>query len=347
MVGLGAGFAVCVDAEPAPDFTFHESINTDTLRLSDFLEYPVLLAFFDAGNIAHARLFPYVREWNRRYHGDGLRTIGIHCPAFEPLKERLNALTVIARADIKLPVGLDLEWEVYGDYSLDALPTFIVLRPGGEIAFKTSGTKSFSDVESAIQELITERKPRTIHPFVMKPLRPIDDPDAMMLKPTAMILPGYASATIADCDSTVFSRYETYTDSREKQKEVVYLEGRWRVDEQTLSHENEDVNLQEHFRVIYSGKDVWLLAGFEHGKTPRIYIKQDRAFLPNDSWGRDVLADEGGRPYIHTRYAVPVHVVANPRFGAHELKLICASGDLTLYYLYFEGVLDPKSKSSR
>jgi hypothetical protein len=42
---------------------------------------------------------------------------------------------------------------------------------------------------------------------------------------------------------------------------------------------------------------------------------------------------------------VPVHVVSNRAFGAHELRLINAAGDMTLYYIYFQGAAAPRSKS--
>jgi hypothetical protein len=347
IVGLGVGLAAYVNAGTAPDFTFPRSTGRDTLRLSDYLEYPVLIVFFDPGNVAHARVSPYAREWNRRYHGDGLRTIGIHCPIFEPLKDWGNATTAIGRADIKFPVGLDPEWEAYNNYALNALPTFILLKPGGEIIFSASGTKSFTEIESAIQGLIKELKPGTIHPFVLEPLQPIDDPDAKFLEPTPMIVTGHASATIAGCDSAAFGRYETYTDSRDMQKGVIYLEGKWRVDEETISNEQRVFSLDEYMRIVYSGKDVWLLADIVDGRAPRIYVKQDRDFLPKEFWGRDVMSDQRGRPFIQMRYAVPVHVVSNSEFGAHELRLIPGQGNMKLYYLYFEGAVDLQKKSSK
>jgi hypothetical protein len=220
----------------------------------------------------------------------------------------------------------------------------MVLKPGGEIVFRASGTRGFRDIEQAIQQLLSDRKPGTILPFLLQPLKPIDDPDMKILKPTPMVFPGYASGLIADCDSAAFGKYDTYTDSGDREKGVIYLQGRWRVDEQTISHEQEVFGLEDHIRLIYSGKDVWILPGFEYGKSPRIYVEQDKSLLPNEIWGRDVQSDRKGRSYISPRSTVPVHVVSNHGFGAHELTLIPAQGDVTLFYLYFEGAVDPQSK---
>jgi hypothetical protein len=352
-LALLAGVAAGAGAEPvsglgtAPYFTLYEAINADTLRLSDYLEHPVLLFFLDCGNVEDARCFPYVRLWDLRYRGDGLRTIGIHCPVFEPLKVYRNALTVVAHADIGLPVGIDTDREVYREYQIDSLPTFLVLKPGGEIAFRTTGTRDFRAVEEAIQQILRERKPDTILPFLLEPLQPIDDPSVEILEPTPMVLPGYVSGTFADCDSADFGKYVTYTDSNERQKGVIYLQGRWKVDEHTISHEQDVFSLDDYIRLVYSGKDVWVLSSFEYGKSPKVYIKHDRSFLPNELWGRDVLADKKGRPYIQPRNDVPVHVVKNHGFGAHELRLIPTQGDFTLVYLYFEPAVDPKSEHSQ
>ena len=350
---LGGGLVAGAGAEPAPglgtapDFTCYQAINADTLSMSDYLEHPVLLFFVDLGNVGHARCFPYARLLDKRYKGDGLKTIGIHCPPFEPLRVYRNALTVTARADITFPVGMDTEWEVYGRYQIDSLPTLLVLRPGGEIAFKTTGTRDFRAVEEAIQKILRELKPGTILPFLLEPLQPVDDPDLEILQPTPMVLPGHASGAVADCDASAFGKYVTYTDSGEREKGLAYLQGRWKVDEHTISHEQDVFGFEDYVRLIYSGQDVWVLLDFEYGDAPKVYIKQDRSFLPGELWGRGVLADKRGRPYIQPRNAVPVHVVKNHDFGAHELRLMPAQGKLNLVYLYFEPAVDPKSEGEK
>jgi hypothetical protein len=37
------------------------------------------------------------------------------------------------------------------------------------------------------------------------------------------------------------------------------------------------------------------------------------------------------------QYSIPVNIVKNPAFGAHELEIIPAEGDVAFYYLFFVG----------
>lgn len=343
-LSTGMGSFACAASTPpspatAPDFTITQCVKADTLRLSDFREHPVLLFFFDAGHMGDMRAYPYVREWNRRYRGDGLRILGIHCPLFEPLKVWDNILTALSRADLGFPIGIDIEREVYAVYSIEVLPTFVLLRPGGEIAVTASGPRVYSETETAIQHLLTDLRPEIIHPFLVEPGVPADDPDAKTLRATPMVVLGHTSGAIADLDSSDFGKYKFYADRGGRDKGKAYLNGRWKIDEYSVSHEQEGEDMRDHVRVIYAGKDVWLLAGFEPNQAPRIYVKQDRSYLPEEIWGKDIHVDRKGIPYVRMRYAIPAHIVSNSSYGTHEIQLIMGEGKGALCYLFFGGDL--------
>ncbi len=340
-------FAVCIvsvaSAQPdapslkiAPDFTLGTCLGADTLRLADFIDNLVMLYFFDAGRVEGRGAFRYLNEWHRRYENDGLSVIGIHCPALEALKNYGNALTAISRTGAKIPVGMDMAGGVCAAYNLKTLPTFMLLRPGGEIAFETSELRAYREIEEVIQEAIREIKPDVIHPFLLKPLTPEDDPNAKTLAPTPIILPGYATGAVADCDSADFGKYKIYADSRDRTKARVFLSGKWKVDENSISYQQEGHTDEGTLRIIYAGKSVWLMVDFETSDPPRIFVKQDRSGLANELWGRDIRLVEMGRPQVNLRYPVPVHIIANPKYGTHELELTVTGGDATFYYFFFE-----------
>jgi hypothetical protein len=349
-IGIGLLFliiAICgcsspgVATEPetprmVPDFTLDQCMNADTLRLSDVRDHPVLLYFFDAGDVVGRYAFRYLNEWDRRYKGDGLRIICIHCPALEVLRVWENAIIAISRADAEVPVGMDIERQVYRAYSLETLPAFLLLKPGGEVVLETSKRRAFTEIEQAIQELLKAIKPDTIHPFLLRPFNPLDDPKVKILNAMPAIMLGYGPGAVADLDSTGFGKYRIYSDSRARQKGKVFLGGNWKVDETSVSYEQIGVTAEGSIRVVYSGKDVWLLADFSHERPPRIFVKQDKSYLITGRTGLDIRFDPIGRPYIELRYPVPVHIVTNRAFGAHELELVFTGGDATVYYLFFE-----------
>src|SRR5438309_10066385 len=53
------------------------------------------------------RTLPYLKAWHERYASAGLRTIGVHCPGFEPSRDEAAVRTAVARLDIRHPVVTD------------------------------------------------------------------------------------------------------------------------------------------------------------------------------------------------------------------------------------------------
>jgi hypothetical protein len=253
------------------------------------------------------------------------------------MKLRYNALEVISRARVNFPIGMDYDRAVYTAYSLSALPAYVLMKPGREIAYETARPLAYAETETAIQKLLSERKHGTVNPFILKPLRPIDDPKRKVLPATPQINLGYRSGAIADCDSAAYDRFYNFSDSRDHARGKIYLQGYWKVGPNSVTYEEKYRSSEDHLRVAYSGKEVWLLPCFPYGEAQRVYVKQDRDYLRNADWGKDIQGDNLGKPFVYMQYSMPVNIVKNPAFGAHELELIPAEGDVAFYYLFFVG----------
>ncbi|MFZ1945976.1 MAG: TlpA disulfide reductase family protein [bacterium] len=320
----------------APDFTLTSTSRGDTLTLSESSGQPILLVFYDAGDMPSRHAMPYVAEWHRRYAGDGLEVIGIHSSEFEPMRILYNALEAGGSAGVTFPVGMDFDRTVYGAYGIKTLPTYFVLKPGLEVVLETSEIKPYKEVETAIQSVLAEIKPGIVNPFLVKPLRPADDPANKILRGTSRVVLGYQAGTIADCDSADYDKFINYTDSGGREKGKVYLQGYWKVGPNCISHERKYGSSNDHLRIIYSGKDVWLLPWFAYDTFQRVYVKQDRVYLDYAEWGKDMTGDETGKPYVYIRYSVPANVVSNRTFGMHELELMPVDGDVAFCMLFFD-----------
>jgi hypothetical protein len=302
----------------------------DSLSLSGLLGNPALLFFFDAGSRTSEAAYRHVRNWVPKYRADKLEVIGFHCPEFKPLKNYDNAAATISAADLKIPVGMDFESKVRMKYALETLPAFVLLNPEGEIIFQTSDPAEFRALEERIQALLLELKPGTILPFIFEPRKVSDNAN---LTPEIRFGPDHA--TIVGADSSGIGRFKIYTDSRGRERGKVYLHGRWKIEDDALHYVDSETS---HLRVLYSGKDVWILPEPTGEIPPRVLIMQDRSYLPQELWGNDVKLGVGdGIPYIEMRRAVPKHIVSNPRFGTHELRLIPTEGDVRFYYIHCEG----------
>ncbi len=322
----------------APDFVVNQCILADSLALSDLLGNPALLFFFDAGDRNSAPAYRYIRNWRLKYRGDNLAVIGFHVPGFKPLEDYANAVTAVADAELKIPIGMDFEGEVRAKYGIDTLPALVLIDPEGRIIFLTSDPDEYAMVEERIQELLREIKPGTALPFLFNPE---EDPEGRKTQgagagpgPTPRILFGLAPGSIADVDSSGLGRYRLYSDSRGRERGKVYLSGRWRVDENVLTYTQSE---ESYLRIVYSGKDVWLLAEPVGNAAVKVVLQQDRSYLDPELWGRDIKAGrEDQLPFIVMRYGIPKHIVSNAKPGTHELRLIPIEGEVNFYYIHFE-----------
>jgi hypothetical protein len=319
--------------EMVPDFRCDRCFRADSLTLSDFFEYPVVLFFFDAGDVGDFPAYPYVVNWHTKYQADSLKLIGIHCPRYPPTRSWQNAITALARTILTFPVALDLDREICRSYTMSELPLLLLLEPGGKPIATASDPADYRDFETAIQSLLRRIEPDVILPFLFEPSSP-KVRDTRYPPPTPRITLGYDSGSLANLDSTSFDRFGRYSDPRDRARGKVYLEGRWMVEDSLMTYEEGEA---AHIRVVYSGKEVWLLPDFSLDQTVKVYVEQDRKPLPPEVWGRDIKTEPSTRTFLNTRYAIPLHIVSNPTFGTHELTIIPEEGTVSFHYLYFQG----------
>jgi hypothetical protein len=140
---------------------------------------PMLVEFWDFCRPNSLRTLPYVKAWHERYEAAGLRTIGVHCPGFEPSREETAVRDAVTRLGIDYPVLIDSELEVWEDYGNQGWPARYLFDGHARLFEYHYGEGAYEETERAIQELLeVERKP-------LAPLRAEDAPDAQLLPQTA------------------------------------------------------------------------------------------------------------------------------------------------------------------
>ncbi|HSD78032.1 MAG TPA: DipZ protein [Solirubrobacteraceae bacterium] len=164
---------------PAPPFPRGLSwVNVASLRMDKQRGRPVLVEFFDVFRPNSLRTLPYVKAWHERYAADGLRVISVHTPGFAPGRDEDVVRAEIARLGIEHAVCLDSEGEVWELYGVDGWPSRYLFDRGQLLADAHVGEGAYADTERVIQELLgVERE-------LVPPLRPEDDPDALIVVPT-------------------------------------------------------------------------------------------------------------------------------------------------------------------
>jgi thiol-disulfide isomerase/thioredoxin len=139
---------------------------------------PMLVEFWDFCRPNSLRTLPYLKAWHERYEQAGLRTIGVHCPGFDPSRDEAAVRAAVARLGISYPVLIDSELEVWRDYENAGWPARYLFDGHARLFDYHYGEGAYTETELAIQELVgVEREP-------LAPLRPEDAPGAKLLRPT-------------------------------------------------------------------------------------------------------------------------------------------------------------------
>src|SRR4051794_40518281 len=168
-----------VDTITAPPFPRELTwVNVAPLRMDQQRGRPVLIEFFDVCRVASMQTLPYVRAWHERYAERGLRVISVHAPGYPPSEDEDAVRAAVQRLGIEHPVCLDTGFELWRAYDNEGWPARY-LFDGASMLFEFHyGPGAYADTERAIQELLE------IDEDLLAPLRPLDDPDALIVVPT-------------------------------------------------------------------------------------------------------------------------------------------------------------------
>jgi hypothetical protein len=153
-------------------------VNVAPLRMDKQRGRPVLVEFFDVFRPNSLRTLPYVRAWHERYADDGLRVISVHAPGFEAGRDEDVVRAAIGRLGLEHPICLDSELQVWDLYGNEGWPSRYLFGPDQMLAFAHFGEGAYAETEQAIQQLLgVERE-------LVAPVRPEDEPDALIVVPT-------------------------------------------------------------------------------------------------------------------------------------------------------------------
>jgi len=161
-------------------------VNVATLRMDQQLGRPVLIEFWDFCRVNSLHTLPYLRAWHERYADAGLRVVSVHCPGFAASRDPDAVRAAVARLEIEHPVLIDTELELWRLYGNEGWPARYLFDQHGMLFDVHMGEGAYAETELAIGELLgIEAEP-------VGPLRPEDDPEALLAVPTADVAGPYS-----------------------------------------------------------------------------------------------------------------------------------------------------------
>jgi AhpC/TSA family len=171
----------------APEFPQGlEWLNVAFLRMATLIGRSVtLIEFWDFARVNSLRTLPYLKAWHERYAGHGLRVIGVHSPGYSFGGDRDTVAAAVARLGIEYPVLLDPDLQLWREYGNRGWPGRYVFDRLGVLRDIHYGEGAYREAELAIQKLLLEIDPELELPEPLDPLRPEDEPGALMEPQTA------------------------------------------------------------------------------------------------------------------------------------------------------------------
>jgi hypothetical protein len=167
----------------APEFPSKgDWLNVAFLRMSTLMgRGAVLVEFWDFARVNSLRTMPYLKAWHERYADAGLRVVGIHSPGYSFGRDRDTVARAVERLDVRYPVLLDPDLEVWRLYGNMGWPGRYLFDRTGRLVFIHYGEGEYLDTELAIQEAVGESR------APLEPIRAEDAPGVLLEPQTADI----------------------------------------------------------------------------------------------------------------------------------------------------------------
>jgi hypothetical protein len=124
------------------------------------------------------RTLPDVKARHARYQPAGLRVIGVHASGFRPSREADAVRAAAGELDIRYPVVIDVEFEIWQLYGNLGWPARYLFNDRGLLSYYHYGEGAYDETEMAIQELVG------VSAQPLQALRPEDVPGARLTPPS-------------------------------------------------------------------------------------------------------------------------------------------------------------------
>ncbi|MEN0035703.1 MAG: TlpA disulfide reductase family protein [Cellvibrio sp.] len=139
-------------ANPAPDFTLQSSTG-ENVRLAEQRGQVVMLNFWASWCGPCRKEMPLLDEMSKRYSSAGFVLYGVNVE-----EDNTDAKKLLKELGVTFPILFDTESKASSLYSVDAMPTTVVIDKKGVIRYVNRGYKAGDEnkYRDQIRELIKE-----------------------------------------------------------------------------------------------------------------------------------------------------------------------------------------------
>jgi cytochrome c biogenesis protein CcdA/thiol-disulfide isomerase/thioredoxin len=140
---------------PAPQFSgIADWLNSPPLTMQALRGKVVLIDFWTYSCINCVRTLPYLTDWYRKYHDDGLVIVGVHSPEFQFEKNLDNVKAAVAQYGIHYPVALDNDLDTWSNFNNLYWPAHYLIDRDGKVVYTHFGEGEYQVTENNIRYLL-------------------------------------------------------------------------------------------------------------------------------------------------------------------------------------------------
>ncbi|KTD09027.1 cytochrome C biogenesis protein [Legionella gratiana] len=225
---------------PAPPIQGIDAwINSPPLHINDLHGKVVLVDFWTYSCINCLRTLPYVKEWYKRYHNQGLVIIGVHTPEFDFEKKLSNVEAAVKSYGILYPVALDNQYVTWNNYENHYWPAHYLINKKGDVVYKHFGEGNYDITENNIRFLLGVKNLTILN---------MSQDNSFSFTETPETYLGYARADADYSPKLIKDKTTRYHFSPELSANVWSLEGLWQVHAEYIRAEEANAALKIHFK---------------------------------------------------------------------------------------------------
>jgi thiol-disulfide isomerase/thioredoxin len=139
----------------APGFTgIDHWINSPPLTMAQLRGKVVLVEFWTYSCINCIHVMPYVKQWHKAYHDQGLVVVGVHTPEYDEEKATDKVRDAVKRFGIEYAVAQDNGYATWNAYSNQFWPAVYLIDKSGRVVYRHYGEGDYAATEARIRQLL-------------------------------------------------------------------------------------------------------------------------------------------------------------------------------------------------
>ena len=321
-------------------------INSPDLTLDDLAGKTVLLDFWTYTCVNCVRTLPRLKDWHRKYAGEGLVIIGVHTPEFDFEKIPENVARAASDFGLEYPIAQDNDYGTWRAYRVEAWPSKYIVDAAGFVRYYHRGEGAYADTERVIRYLLGEsgRDLSDIAPdSAPDPLPIAGARSADMETFQTREIYGGALRNIAYGGAYILNEnyYESaraaadYAEPDELRNHFIALHGRWFAAAESIDHARTTDGYEDYIALRFFANEVNAVMGFGGGEPYTFRVTMDGEPVPRDAAGADLAYDANGDSVVSVDSPRMHQLIRREEVSSNRLELSPKDERFSLFALTF------------